>query len=125
MSSQAKISDKHAFEYLICIQKQKLKGREIKYPDFNMQPYFNSIENINLQSQREIFALRTQMNHIPANFGSSSQVKKCDKCNLEMNNQHLFKCTRINIENITYDHILNGNILEQKNALKYINENQN
>ena len=65
------------------------------------------------------------MNHIPANFCSSSQVQKCEKCNSEMNNFHLFECTRKNINNITYNHILNGNILEQKIALKYMNENEN
>ena len=110
---------------MICIQKQQLKGREIRYSNFNIQPNFKSIENINLQYQREIFALRAQINHIPANFDSSSQVQKCLKCNSAMNNQHLFKCTRLNIKNTTYDHILNGNILQQQNALKYINQNQN
>ena len=115
---------KHAFEYLIAIQKQKQKGRDIKYTHLNIQPYLRTIENINLKSQREIFALRTQMNHIPANFCSSSQVQKCEKCNADMNNYHLFQCTRKNINSITYHHILNGNILEQKIALKYMNENE-
>ena len=116
---------KNAFEYLIAIQKQKQKGRHIKYTHFQLQPYLSTIENIDLKSQREIFSLRTQMNHIPANFCSSSQVQKCEKCNSEMNNFHLFECTRKNINNITYNHILNGNILEQKIALKYMNENEN
>ena len=63
------------------------------------------------------------MNHIKANFCSSTQVEKCDKCNFEIDNYHLFKCTRINTKNITYDHILNGTILEKKNALQYLHEN--
>ena len=55
---------KHAFEYSIVIQKQKQKGRSIKYSHFELQPYFRSYENISLTTQREIFALRIQMNHI-------------------------------------------------------------
>ena len=115
----------HAFEYLIAIQKQKQKGKKIIYTHLNLQPYFRSIENLNITSQRKLFALRTQMNHIKANFCSSSEIQKCEIRSSEMDNYHLFKCTRRNnIDNITYDHILNGNILEQKNALKYMKENE-
>ena len=64
------------------------------------------------------------MNNIEANFCSSTKIKKCDKCNLEIDNYHLCKCTRQNMKNITYDHILHGNVLEQKNAIQYLNENE-
>ena len=37
---------KHAFEYLIAIQKQKQKGRSIEYSHFELQPHFRSYENI-------------------------------------------------------------------------------
>ena len=63
------------------------------------------------------------MNNIEANFCSSTDIKKCEKCNFEMDNYHLFKCTRKNIKNISYEHILNGTVLEQKNAIQYLNEN--
>ena len=116
---------KHAFEYLIAIQKQKHKGRSIEYSHFKLQPYFRSHENISLTTQREIFALRIQMNHIQANFCSSSQVQNCEKCKLALDNYHLFKCTRKNSNNITYEDVLNGNILEQKNAIKYLHEGEN
>ena len=39
-----------------------------------------------------------------------------------MDNIHLFKCTRSNINHINYNHILNGTVLEQRNAIDYINE---
>lgn len=64
------------------------------------------------------------MNNLEAYFCSSAKIKKSDKCSLEIDNYHLFKCTRQNIKNITYDHILHGNILEQKNAIQYLNENE-
>ena len=43
---------KQAFEYLISIQKQKLKGQYNKYKQFKIQAYFWSIKNIDLGSQR-------------------------------------------------------------------------
>ena len=34
----------------------------------------------------------------------------------------IFKCTRMNINNINYNHILNGTVLEQRNDNNYIKE---
>ena len=62
------------------------------------------------------------MNQIEANFCTSSKIKICENCNFKMDNFHLFKCTRNNINNITNDQILNGTVLEQKNAIEYLNE---
>ena len=75
-----------------------------------------------LEAQREIFALRTKVNHIPANICSSKYIKTCEKCQFEMDNEHLFNCTRINQDHINYNHILNGTVLDQRNALNYINK---
>ena len=88
--------ERNAFNYLNAIRKQKQKGKEIKYSKLELQSYMIPRENINLKSQRDIFALRTKMNHIEANFCSSNDIKKCDKCNFEMDNSHLFKCIRKN-----------------------------
>ena len=71
--------EKYAFSYLIAIQKQKNKWKEIKYSHLALQPYFRPRENINLNSQRDIFALRTKINNIEANFSSTTEIKKCDK----------------------------------------------
>ena len=62
------------------------------------------------------------MNHIKAIYCSSTQIEKCKKCDIEMDNYHLFKCTRKNPMKITYEHVLNGINLEQKNAIQYLNE---
>ena len=64
------------------------------------------------------------MNHIKANFCSSTEIKKCEKCNFDLDNNHLFKCTKNNENNINYNQILNGTILEQRNAINYIIENK-
>ena len=63
--------EKNALTYLTNIQKQKQKGKEINYTKLLLQPYMRPRENINLKSQREIFALRTKINHIKDNFCSS------------------------------------------------------
>ena len=116
--------EKLTFTYLIAIQKQKQKGRNINYTNFVLQPYLRPRENIKLEAQRELFALRTKMNHIRANFCSSKEIEKCNKCQCEMDNEHIFKCTRRNPNDISYNHILNGTIIEQRNALNYIKEIQ-
>ena len=116
--------EKNAFTYLNAIQKQKQKGKDINYTKLELQSYMIPRENFNIKLQRNIFALRTKMNHIQANFCSSNEIKKCDKCNCELDNIHLFKCTRKNKNNINYNHILNGTVLEQRIAMDYIKETQ-
>ena len=64
------------------------------------------------------------MNHIKANFCSSDKIEKCKKCNCDLDNTHLFKCTRKNKNYINYNHILYGTVLEQRSAINYIIENQ-
>ena len=105
-------------------RKNNKKGRNINDINFVLQPYFSPRENFKLEAQRELFALRIKINHIPANFCSSKDLKKCDKCQCEMDNEHMFNCTRKNPNNITYNHILNGTIVEQRNSLKYMNQIQ-
>ena len=80
-------------------------------------------ENIPLKLHRNIFALRTKINHIRTNFCSSKDIETCYKCNGDMDNVHLFKCTRTNINNINYTHILNKIVLGPKNAIAFFNEN--
>ena len=80
LSNTVKLAvEKHAFSYLIVIQKQKNKGNQIKYSHLALQLYFRPRENINLNSQRDIFALRSKIINIEANFCSSTEIKKCKK----------------------------------------------
>ena len=82
------------------------------------------MENIKLRTQIKLFALRAKINHIKANFCSSREIEKCNKCQCEIDNEHLFKCTRTNLNDINYKNILNGTITEQRDALNYIKEVQ-
>ena len=52
-----------AFKYLIAIQKPNQKGKNIDFKTLALQPYFRPREKTKLEKQREIFALRTKMNH--------------------------------------------------------------
>ena len=115
--------ERNAFTYLNGIRKQKQKGKEIKYSQLELRSYMNPRENINLKPQRDIFALRTKINHIEANFCSSDKIKKCEKCHYEMDNSHLFKCIRKNENNINYNHIINGIVHGQRIANNYVNDN--
>ena len=67
--------ERNAFNYLNAIWKEKQKGKEIKYRQLEFQSYMIPRENINLKSQRELFALRTKMNHIEANFFPRMQFR--------------------------------------------------
>ena len=115
--------ENQAFKYLKTILKQKQKGRLINYTKFELQPYLRSKENIPIILQRQLFALRSQMNNIKANFCSRTKIPICDQCENEIDNNHLFKCMREtkNIKNINYNHILNGTILQKKSAIEFLN----
>ena len=76
-----------------------------------LQPYFRPRENLKLESQREIFVLRTKINHIRASFCSSKDIKTCDKCQCEVYNEHLYKYTKGNKKIINYNHISNGTVI--------------
>ena len=61
------------------------------------------------------------MNHIPANFCSSKDIKKCDKCQYEMDNEHLVWCKYMNEESeFKYMNILNGDLEDKINTYKQI-----
>ena len=66
---------RNAFTYLNSIKKQKQKGKDINYSQLELKSCMIPRENINLKSQRDIFALGTIMNHIKANFCSSDKTK--------------------------------------------------
>ena len=57
------------------------------------------------EAQREIFALRTKVNHIRPFFSfSSKDIETCDICQSEMDNEHLFKLTIGNQNYINYNY---------------------
>ena len=62
-----------AFKYLL--NKQRNKGKEIKYNEFQMAEYLLPNEILkSIEDQRYLFAIRNKMIEIPANFG------KYEKC---------------------------------------------
>ena len=63
------------------------------YIKFELQPYLRSRENISNTTQRQIFALRIQMNQIKANFCSRNKIPICDQCENKIDNYHLLECS--------------------------------
>ena len=96
----------------------------MKYAKLVLQSYLRPRNFFNLTIQRNMFAWRIKMTNIREKICSSKEIKKCEKCNCDLDNNHLFKCTRNNENNINYNQILNGTILEQRNAINYIIENK-
>ena len=62
-----------ALKYLI--NKQGKKGREIKYPSLEMSEYLLPYNKQSIEEKREMFAVKTSMVNITANFSSNSEIK--------------------------------------------------
>ena len=87
-----KIREK-AFEYLL--SKQRSKGKDINYKEYQMSDYLLPNENLNdIEDQRYLFAIRNKMIDIPSNFGKES---KCI-CKEMENMSHIYNCRKMNNE---------------------------
>ena len=109
-----------AFKYLK--RKQKKKGIEINYTDFQMAEYLMpNNQNISIESQQYLFAIRNRMINIPANFGGES---KCI-CGQKEENKHIYTCNKINEEKekVEFEKVFNGTLTEQVKILERFRKN--
>ena len=109
-----------AFEYLK--RKRKKKGIEINYSDFQMAEYLMpNNQNISIESQQYLFAVRNRMINIPTNFGGKS---KCI-CGQNEENSHIYTCKIINEEkeNVKFEKVFNGTLTEQVKILERFRNN--
>ena len=95
-------------------RKQEKKGKHIKYEELQVADYLLPDSKATMEEQFDIFALRTEMNDLPHNFGRSDKCKF--GCNEDMTNAHIFKCK--NPENCELEKLQNGNVQEKIEALK-------
>jgi hypothetical protein len=104
---------KIAFNDLLEIQKNKEKGKYIKYDSLQMADYLLPEAQLNVSEKLDLFALRTEMNMNPNNFGRKIYCEK--GCQEEQSNFHIYNCFRITKEETEdkYENILNGT-LKQK-----------
>ena len=114
---------KVAFKELVDQQQSKQKGKFIKYESLQMAEYLLPEANLDISDKIEIFSLRTEMNSNPYNFGKKTSCEI--GCPEEQNNQHIFYCSKVNIEEnkLIFEHILNGSTFEKVNVLRKFQEN--
>ena len=115
-----KKTEEAAFRYLCQKQQAGKKGKYIKYKKLQIADYLLAESKATQEEKFEIFALRTEMNDLPHNFGNSEICKKYG-CLEEMSNKHIFICQ--DPKNVAYEKLLNGNSEEKIEALGIYHKN--
>ena len=106
-----------AFEYLL--NKQGIKGREIKYNEFQMAEYLLPNETLkSIEDQRYLFAIRNKMIEIPSNIGKE---EKCI-CGKIESMSHIYYCYGGEKE-IHYEKVYNGKLIEREKVLNSFRDN--
>ena len=103
-----------AFQYLL--EKRGSKGSEIKYSSLKIAEYLSpNYENLSIEDQRYIFAIRNRMIRIEKNFPKQSPEKACICGKLETQS-HIYSCKILNKNNkeIPYEKIFEENVTLQK-----------
>ena len=113
-----------ALEYLS--EKKRSKGQEIEYKEIKMADYLSpGYENITINDQRNIFAMRNRMVDIPTNFKKEKSLEKC-ACGDTENMKHIYTCILLNkgrkIE-IEYEEIFQNDISKQLKISKIFFQN--
>merc|ERR1711954_604984 len=112
----ARLKEK-AFNYLL--NKQGIKGREIKYNEFQMAEYLLPNETLkSIEDQRYLFAIRNKMIEIPSNIGKE---EKCIRGKIE-SMSHIYYCYGGEKE-IHYEKVYNGKLIEQEKILNSFRDN--
>ena len=114
--------------YLKNLQKKCDKGSRISYSSLELQDYLHPSSNINVEDQRFLFSLRSEMNILKSNFRRNKSITErfCIKsCKIEIDNEHLVYCKELNRTSLfRFEHILNGTLEEKKEALKQVRFNE-
>ena len=76
---------KIAFKDLLEIQKNKEKGKYIKYDSLQMADYLLPEAQLNVSEKLDLFALRTEMNMNPNNFGRKIPILPHQHCSVFSN----------------------------------------
>ena len=119
-----KISRK-ALDYLL--EKRGKKGYEIEFSCMKIAEYLQPYnKQMNIEQQREMFAIRNKMVNIPipANFSSKSEIKCI--CGEKEEMSHIYECITLSDKQqklIPYTKIYNGNLTEQVYVYKKMSEN--
>ena len=113
---------KIAFKELIERQAKGEKGRQIIYEGLNMADYLLPEAALTVLEKQELFAIRTEMNPNPYNFGNKIQCEK--GCQEAQDNAHILNCAKTNLNRNIYklEDILNGSLNLKIKILKSFQE---
>ena len=107
----------NAFKYLM--EKQRNKGKEIAYKEFQMSEYLMPNETMkNVEDQRYLFAIRNKMINIPANIGKQ---EKCICGDIEKMS-HIYYCYGKE-EKLPYENVYNGKLKDQEKIMNIFRNN--
>ena len=102
-----------ALEYLL--RKRGSKGKDIQTAE-----YLLPNNELNIDDQRKLFAIRNRMIDIPSNFISKERNDIRCICTKIEEMKHIYECQYLNEKKpeVQYEAIFNGTIFEQKKVLK-------
>ena len=88
-----------------------------------MSEYLLPFNKQSTEEKREMFAVKTSMVNITANFSSNSETK-CE-CGQWEDMKHIYECKIYNKENpeVEFEKIYNGNLNEQKMVFNKFKQN--
>ena len=107
-----------SFEYLLSVKETHSKSKDLHYSDFQMQDYLKPGSNMTIRDKCFVFAARSRMLDVNANFKIGKADIICRKClKHDEDQQHLLSCPELNdnsillaSSNIEYDHLFSNDI---------------
>ena len=111
-----------ALDYLL--DKQGKKGKENKFVYLEIAEYLLPLNNKQtIEEKCEMFAVKTSMVNIPANFSSKCEIN-CE-CGLKEDMAHIYNCEIYNMKKpeIPFEKIFEGNLKEQIIVFNKFSEN--
>ena len=107
-----------SYEYLLSVKETHSKSKDLHYSDFKMQDYLKPGSNMTIRDKCFVFAARSRMLDVNANFKIGKADIRCRKClKHDEDQQHLLSCPELNdnsvllaSSNIEYDHLFSNDI---------------
>ena len=89
-------SRQKAFQYLTEIKNSHSKSKELVYHELSLQDYLKPGNELSIQDKKFIFAARSNMLELNANFKNGKSDISCRVCGMDEENQrHLMKCSAL------------------------------
>ena len=118
-----------AFENLQKKNKSHSKVKQLNHNAIKMQKYLQANQtNIKREEAQLIFKLRCKVTEVKVNLKGSYDYLECGACGLEEESQkHIIQCEKLNqikrTEEINYDKLFDGTVLEKLKIAKVFKEN--